>query len=138
MVLISKTLLCLLLCFVVTTAGQSTDAGADRILGRWLFPKKQTCVEIYRENGRYYGRMAEVSASAAANYGNIRNKIVLTDLSYVDNEWKGGSMIHPSSGARFDVVMHLTDANTLVATVFKGVRFISKDLVLTRQAQAGQ
>jgi uncharacterized protein (DUF2147 family) len=133
MFLATKTLLCLILCLVVTTVGQSTDAGADRILGRWLFPKKQTCVEIYRENGLYFGRMAEVSPSAAANYGNIRNKIVLANLSYSDNEWSGGSMIHPSSGARFNVAMRLNGPNTLVATVYKGVRFISKDLVLTRQ-----
>jgi uncharacterized protein (DUF2147 family) len=129
----SKHLLCFILCLVVTTVSQSTDAGADRILGRWLFPKKQTCVEIYRENGLYFGRMAEVSASASASYGNIQNKIVLTNLAYADNEWAGGSMIHPSSGARFSVVMRLSDPNTLVATVYKGVRFISKDLVLTRQ-----
>jgi uncharacterized protein (DUF2147 family) len=133
MFFLSKILLCFSLCFVVTTASQSIDAGADRILGRWLFPKKQTCVEIYRENGLYFGRMAEVSASAAANYGNIRNKIVLTNLAYNNNQWEGGSMIHPSSGARFSVEMRLHDPNTLIATVYKGVRFISKDLVLTRQ-----
>ena len=92
-------------------------------------------MEIYRENGRYYGRMAEVSATAAANYGNIKNKIVLANLSYTNDQWKGGTMIHPSSGAKFDVEMRLVDANTLVATVYKSVRFISKDLVLTRKAE---
>ncbi|WP_375448226.1 DUF2147 domain-containing protein [uncultured Fibrella sp.] len=133
MLLITKLGLGLLLCLVVTTAGQSTDASADRILGRWLFPKKQTCVEIYRENGRYYGRMAAISASCASSYGDINNRVVLTNLSYSDNEWKGGTMIHPSSGSKFDVEMKMTNANTLVATVYKGVRFISKELVLTRQ-----
>ncbi|MBO0952433.1 DUF2147 domain-containing protein [Fibrella forsythiae] len=133
MFLITKLGLGLLLCLVVTTAGQSTDASADRILGRWLFPKKQTCVEIYRENGRYFGRMAAISASCANDYGNINNQVVLTNLSYAGNEWKGGTMIHPSSGSKFDVEMRMTNANTLVATVYKGVRFISKELVLTRQ-----
>lgn len=130
---ISKFSLALLLCLVVTTAGQSTDAGADRILGRWLFPKKQTCVEIYREGGRYFGRMTAVSASCTSSYGDINNQVVMTNLSYVDNEWKGGTMIHPSSGSKFDVELRLANANTLVATVYKGVRFISKELVLTRQ-----
>ncbi|MEZ0483608.1 DUF2147 domain-containing protein [Fibrella aquatica] len=125
--------LCLLLCLVATTVGQSTDASADRILGRWLFPKKQTCVEIYRENGRYYGRMAAISASCANDYGDINNQVVLTNLSYAKDEWKGGTMVHPSSGTKFDVEMRLTNANTLVATVYKGVRFINKELVLTRQ-----
>lgn len=133
MLLITKLGLGLLLCLVVTTAGQSTDTSADRILGRWLFPKKQTCVEIYRENGRYFGRMAAISASCANDYGNINNQVVLTNLSYAGNEWKGGTMIHPSSGSKFDVEMRMTNANTLVATVYKGVRFISKELVLTRQ-----
>lgn len=133
MIFATKFGLCLLLCLVVTTAGQSTDASADRILGRWLFPKKQTCVEIYRENGRYFGRMAAVSASFASSYGNIKDRVVLTNLSYADNQWKGGTMIHPSSGNKFDVDMHMTNANTLVATVYKGIRFVSKELVLTRQ-----
>ena len=126
--------LCLLLSLVVTTAGQSTDASADRILGRWLFPKKQTCIEIYRENGRYFGRMAAISASCASSYGDINNRVVLTNLSYANNEWKGGTLVHPSSGGKFDVEMRLTNANTLVATVYKGIRFVSKELVLSRQA----
>lgn len=133
MLFVSKLGLCLLLCLVVTTAGQSTDASADRILGRWLFPKKQTCVEIYRENGRYFGRMAAISASCASSYGDINNRVVLTNLSYTANEWKGGTMIHPSSGSKFDVELRMTNVNTLVATVYKGVRFINKELVLTRQ-----
>ncbi len=133
MYFLNKLALCLLLCLVVTTAGQSTDTSADRILGRWLFPKKQTCVEIYRENGRYFGRMAAISASCATSYGNIKDQVVLTNLSYTDNQWKGGTMIHPSSGSKFDVELRMTNANTLVATVYKGIRFVSKELVLTRQ-----
>ena len=133
MLLITKLCLCLLLCFVFITTGQSTDASADRIVGRWLFPKKQTCVEIYRDNGRYFGRMAAISASCASDYGNIKDQVVLTNLSYNKDEWKGGTMIHPSTGTKFDVEMRLTNANTLVATVYKGVRFLNKELVLTRQ-----
>ncbi len=133
MYFLSKLGLCLLLCLVVTTAGQSTDASADRILGRWLFPKKQTCVEIYRENGRYFGRMAAISASCATSYGNIKDQVVLTNLSYAQNQWKGGTMIHPTSGSKFDIELRMTNANTLVATVYKSIRFVSKELVLTRQ-----
>jgi len=134
MLLVSRISLALLLCLVLTTAGQSSDTSADRILGRWLFPKKQTCVEIYRENGRYFGRMAAISASCASDYGNIKNQVVLTNLSYTQNEWKGGTMIHPTSGSKFDVELRMTSPNTLVATVYKGVRFINKELVLTRQS----
>ena len=130
---ITKFSLALVFCLAVTTAGQSTDASADRILGRWLFPKKQTCVEIYRENGRYFGRMTAISASCASDYGDINNRVVLTNLSYAKDEWRGGTMVHPSSGTKFDVEMRMTNANTLVATVYKGIRFISKELVLTRQ-----
>ena len=125
--------LSLLLSLIVTTAGQSTDTSADRILGRWLFPKKQTCVEIFRENGRYFGRMAAISASCANDYGDINNRVVLTNLSYAKDEWRGGTMVHPSSGTKFDVDMRMTNANTLIATVYKGIRFLNKELVLTRQ-----
>ena len=137
MLIASKLCLCLLFCFVLTTTGLSTDASADRIVGRWLFPKKQTCVEIYRENGRYFGRMTAVSASCTSSYGDISNRVVLTNLSYAGDIWKGGTMIHPSSGTKFDVDMRMTNANTLVATVYKGVRFLSKELILTRQQPAG-
>ncbi len=133
MTFVTKFSLGFLLCLVATTAGQSSDTSADRILGRWLFPKKQTCVEIYRENGRYFGRMAAVSASCTSSYGDIKDRVVLTNLSYSNNEWKGGTMIHPSSGGKFDVDMRMSNANTLVATVYKSVRFISKELILTRQ-----
>ena len=134
--LFSKTLFCLLLCLIAVSTGQSTDTNADRILGRWLFPKKQTCVEIYRENGLYFGRMAKISGSCQASYGDISNKVVLTNLSYVNNEWTGGSMVHPNSGVKFSVEMRMSDANTVVATVYKGMRFLSKELILTRQQPA--
>nr|ARK11460.1 hypothetical protein A6C57_14645 [Fibrella sp. ES10-3-2-2] len=78
--------------------------------------------------------MAAISASCASDYGDIKNQVVLTNLSYTQNEWKGGTMIHPTSGSKFDVELRMTSPNTLVATVYKGVRFINKELVLTRQS----
>ncbi len=136
MTLLSKTLFCLLLCLIAVSTGQSTDSNADRILGRWLFPKKLTCVEIYRENGLYFGRMTQISGSCQASYGDIKDKVVLTNLSYAENGWSGGTMVHPSSGMKFSVDMRMSNANTIVATVYKGMRLFSKELILTRQQPA--
>ena len=136
MTLFNKILFCLLLCLIAVSTGQSTDSNADRILGRWLFPKKQTCVEIYRENGLYFGRMTQISGSCQASYGDIKDKVVLTNLSYAENGWSGGTMVHPSSGMKFSVDMRMANANTIVATVYKGIRMFSKELILTRQQPA--
>lgn len=104
----------------------------DRIVGRWYFPTRESDIEIYRENGRYFAKIVAVSQATAAKFGEMANKMLLTDLTFTKNEWSGGQLIHPQTGNRFDVFLKLTNPNTLVITAYKGCRLFNKAYTLTR------
>ncbi len=105
---------------------------SDRILGHWYFPKRESNIEIYRENGHYFAKILAVSEATAARFGAMDNKLLLTNLSFAKNEWSGGQLIHPQTGNRFDVFLTLSDDNTLVITAYKGCRLFNKAYILTR------
>lgn len=116
-------------------AGRSSvDHTADQILGRWLFPAKGSSVEIYRSGDRYFGRIADVSPTGQHQFGLVKNKVLLSNLIFDGNSWSGGELIHPKTGNRFSIELRLRDSRTLHATVYKGIRWIHKEFVLTRPA----
>lgn len=104
----------------------------DRIVGRWYFPTRESDIEIYRANGRYFAKIVAVSQATADKFGDMANKMLLTDLTFDKNEWAGGQLIHPQTGHRFDVFLTLTGPNTLVITAYKGCRLFNKAYTLTR------
>lgn len=110
----------------------STDRTADQILGRWLFPAKGSSVEIYRSGDRYFGRIADVSPKGQQQFGLTRNKLLLSNLAFDGAGWSGGELIHPKTGNRFSIELRLHDSRTLQATVYKGVRWMNKEFILTR------
>ena len=114
-------------------AGRSSvDHTADQILGRWLFPAKGSSVEIYRSGDRYFGRIADVSLTGQQQFGLVKNKILLSNLLFDGDSWSGGELIHPKTGNHFSIELRLRDSRTLHATVYKGIRWIHKEFVLTR------
>ncbi|MBC8156226.1 MAG: DUF2147 domain-containing protein [Bacteroidetes bacterium] len=107
-------------------------AASDQIIGRWYFPKRASDIEIYQENGLYFGKIVAVNEATTAEFGAMNNKMLMTNLTFAKNEWAGGQLIHPQTGNRFDVFLTLADANTLVVTAYKGCRLFSKTYKLTR------
>ena len=105
---------------------------SDRILGRWYFPDRDSNIEIYRENGRYFARILSVSEATATAFGPMDNKILLTNLSFTKNEWSGGELIHPQTGNHFDVFLTLANDDTLRITAYKGCRLFNRTYTLVR------
>ncbi|MCK8495609.1 MULTISPECIES: hypothetical protein [Spirosoma] len=71
---------------------------ADQILGRWLFPSKGSSVEIYRIGARYFARVAEVDQAGEKNYGLVRDKPLIRNLTYDGQAWSAGELEHPKTG----------------------------------------
>ena len=114
-------------------SGQSSsDRTADQILGRWLFPAKGSSIEVYRSGDRYFGRIADVSATGQNQFGLAKNQLLISNLSFDGKNWSGGELIHPKTGTHFDIDIKMSDSQTLTATVYKGCRWVHKEFVLTR------
>ena len=125
----------LLFLLVWPNPGQSADdRSADLILGRWLFPAKQSSIEVYRSGDRYFGRIADVSGNGRQQFGIVKDQLLISNLSFNGTGWSGGKLVHPKTGDHFDVELKLRDSRTLVARVYKGCRWLHKEYTLTRQS----
>ena len=118
--------------YILSTGNAPVNPKSDRIVGRWYFPKRESNIEIYRENGHYFAKILAVSEATTAKFGAMDNKILLTNLSFTKNEWSGGELIHPQTGNHFDVFLTLSDDNTLLITAYKGCRLFNKTYTLVR------
>lgn len=124
--------LSLLLLLPPLLGNSSTDRTADQILGRWEFPGRGSTIDVYRTGDRYYGRIADVSATGSKNFGLEKNQLLIINLSFDGKGWSGGELIHPRTGNHLDVEISLRDSKTASAIVYKGWRWLHKEYVLTR------
>ncbi|GAB3571627.1 hypothetical protein GCM10027578_30230 [Spirosoma luteolum] len=126
-------LLALCFCFALPISGRSsTDRTGDVILGRWHFPSKGSSVDVYRSGNRYFARVAETDNAGIRNYGLAKDKIIMSNLEYDGQVWGGGELIHPKTGHHLDVELSLTETGGLRVLVYKGIKLLHKQFVMTR------
>ncbi|CAN5672735.1 hypothetical protein BH09BAC4_BH09BAC4_40580 [soil metagenome] len=113
--------------------GAKADLPADQILGRWLFPSKGSSVDIYRIGNQYFARVAEVDKAGEKNYGLIKDKVLIRNLTYDGEVWSDGDLVHPKTGMTLSVEVHLSGPHTITVTVYKGIKLLHKKFIMTRQ-----
>lgn len=121
----------ILLLFLLT--GAKADQQADRIIGRWQFPTKGSSVDIYRRGTLYYARVAEVDKAGEKNYGLMKDSLLIYNLRYDGQLWSGGRLVHPKTGISLSVEVHMLSPHAIDVTVYKGLKFLHKKFVMTRQ-----
>ncbi len=119
------------LTILLISGGWARNRSADLILGRWLFPARESTVEVYQEGGRYFGRI--IAVGDAYKEKMPENKLLFTDLVYSGTEWNGGKLIHPSTNTSYDVAIQLENPQTLNVTVYKGLRCLQRNYKLIRK-----
>lgn len=105
----------------------------DRILGRWLNEQKNAEIEIYKQDGKYYGKVLKITelekmemerledAEKEEKIKRIQGKIILKNLVYKKNKWVNGTIIAPKKNQEADCVMSISsDYNTLNINITKG------------------
>lgn len=119
------------LTLLFVSGGWTTNRSADLILGRWLFPARESTVEVYQEGGRYFGRIVAVGEAYKTKIP--ENKLLFTNLVYNGKEWNGGKLIHPSTNTHYDVAIQVENQHTLNVTVYKGLRCFQRNYKLVRK-----
>jgi uncharacterized protein (DUF2147 family) len=116
-------------CFCFLSVFASTDlraqgtSAADAILGVYENPEGERRMEIYKQNGQYFGKITWIrSQDGKARVGDV----VLKNLTYASGQWKG--KIHmPARNSDFPAVVALPDTNTLQITGKSGFASRSKE-----------
>jgi uncharacterized protein (DUF2147 family) len=123
----------------VFSAYAATDP--DDILGVWSNGKNTGHISIYKDKGKYYGKLIwltqpnDKEGKAKVDKNNpdvkVRNKpllglIMLRDFKYKDEEWTDGKIYNPDDGKEYKAYMKLKDEKTLSVRGYIGFSWIGK------------
>ncbi len=114
----------LLLCLVFSTVSFSQS-----IVGKWKSIDEQTkkaesIIEVYQENGKFYGKIIKILDPANKNAicdqckGKNKNKpieglVIINGLTKDGDEWSGGKVLDPKNGKKYKCYITLKDKNTM-------------------------
>lgn len=113
---------------------------ADDVLGIYLTEIKDAKIQVYKKNGKFYGKVVWMADPIDEN-GNpqtdkenpievlqkrpILNMDILSNLSFDDDEWSGGTIYDPKTGDSYDCKIWLV-GNTLKVRGYLGWLFDTK------------
>jgi uncharacterized protein (DUF2147 family) len=140
-------LLITLISLTSSTSYQPTLLDADKVLGIWQTEEKDGKIEIYKQNGKYYGkliwgaRMFETDGKTSKKdvknsdkvlqSRNLQNLIILTDFIFSGSKWEDGKIYDPDSGKTYSCVMKF-DGEKLKITGYIGFSWIGKTVLWTK------
>ena len=124
-----------------------SGANGDAIIGTWLTEEENGKIEIYKQDGKYYGKlvwgsnMFDENGKSKLDAKNpdkaLRTKplqglILLSNFEYNDdNEWEGGKIYDPQNGKTYSCIMKL-DGNVLKVTGYIGFSWIGRTVKWTK------
>jgi uncharacterized protein (DUF2147 family) len=132
---------------IVTASFTPPPPHADSILGVWKNSTGKGHVEIYRENGRYHGRIAWLRDATDA-HGRPRldfhnadpsrqNKpllglTMLRNFRFEGGEWNDGHIYNPGDGREYRAFIRMKDHQTLLVRGYLGISLLGKSDTWTR------
>lgn len=132
-------------CLLITFFCQSQS---DEILGIWLEEEKQSKIEIYKEDNRFFGKIIWLKEPLDEN-GNekldkenpnpslrknpINGLIIMKNLKYVkEGEWSNGEIYDARSGKTYSLEVYMKDPNKLDLRGYLGFTLFGKTTSWTR------
>ena len=115
----------------------------DDIIGIWTDSQGKVRAQIFKKNGKYYGRIVwlknakDLNGKPKVDKNNpdpaLRNKpviglVMLKDFRYdeEDEEWTDGHIYNPNDGEDYKAYMELKDKNTLSVRGYIGFSILGK------------
>ncbi len=128
------------------------EVKADDILGVWLNEDKDAHVKIYKEDGKYYGKIIWLKDPIRPETGkpkldrenedeSLRSRpvmglMLLNDFVFDgDDEWEDGTIYDPKNGKTYKCYMEFedeTDQNTLKVRGYIGFSLLGRTTYWTR------
>jgi len=121
--------------------------GEDKVIGQWFNEEKDAKVEIYKENGKYFGKVVWLeSPNNEAGTPKLDTKnpveelqtrpvlglLLLKDFIYDDEEWEEGEIYDPKSGKTYSCYMEFESEKVLIIKGYIGVKWIGKTTYWTK------
>lgn len=113
----------------------------DAILGVWSNATNRGQILVYKQNGKYYGKIIWLLKPNDQNNlpkvdknnpdKNLRTNpllglVMLNDFKYENEQWVDGKIYNPEDGKEYKAYMKLKDNQTLSVRGYIGFSFIGK------------
>lgn len=122
---------------------------ADAILGKWLNEDQDAHIQIYKESGKYYGKIVwlkepidEVTGKPKLDDENddealqsrpVMGLVILNDFIYDgDGEWEDGTIYDPKNGKTYDCYMNFGEDKSLKIRGYIGISWIGRNTYWTK------
>jgi uncharacterized protein (DUF2147 family) len=130
----------LLLSLIVVTL-QSFTQQCDEILGVWANDSGKGHIQIYKQEGKYYGKIiwlkqpTDETGKPKIDKKNpdknlqarpLMGMVMLRDFQFEGEEWTGGKIYNPSDGKEYKCYMKLKDPKTLSIRGYIGFSLLGK------------
>ncbi len=139
----------LLFVLLLSSATLAQKVGEDAILGKWLNQDKTGKFEIYKENGKFYGKIYWLKRPVDRKTGKpktdtynpdkklqgrkLMGLVFLTDFVFDgDSYWENGKIYDPNSGSTYKSNMHLESNDVLKVKGYIGFAFLGRTVTWTR------
>lgn len=114
----------------------------DAIIGQWINPDKSAKFDIYKKNGKYFGKIIWGNSRDTKDSKNpdpnlkkrdLIGLTILNDLVFEDrNTWINGTIYDPNDGKTYTCKLTLTSTNTLDVRGFLGVSLFGRTETWTK------
>ncbi len=118
---------------------------AGTIVGTWIVAEKDATIQIYRQDGAYFGRIAwlreEADPNAGTSVGNSDSRmheeprvgmVILRNFRFNGQHWEGGTLYDPTDGKTYKGTLALDPKGMLHVRGFIGIRLLGKTTVWQR------
>jgi len=142
----------LMLLALIVLAGLSLNAQthkADDILGTWLNQEATGKVTLYKENGKYFGKLVWLREPTDKTTGKPRTdkenpdaklkSVPLIGMVNLQNftfdgkeEWSGGTIYDPKNGKTYKCYIQFEGANKLKIRGYMGVSLLGRNTYWTK------
>lgn len=114
----------------------SAPEDGDQILGTWVNQEQTTHIEIYKQDGRYYGKIVWIPSNVDQDGNPITDRKnpdeelrdrellgidILEGFEYKKGEWKDGTLYSPQNGKKVSPTLQITSDDELNIKVKKGL-----------------
>jgi len=136
------------LLFAIIPAIAQNDP-ADQILGKWLNEDKDAHVDVYKEAGKYFGKIVwlkepneeltglpkldDENSDVSLQSRPVMGLVILQDFIYDgDGEWEDGTIYDPKNGKTYSCYMEFDEEGILKIRGYIGFSWIGRSSYWTR------
>ena len=115
------------------------QANPDAILGIWFNEEKDAKIKVYKENGKFYGKIVwhktgdDISPYDEHNPDPELKKrkkvglVILTDFEFDDGQWEDGEIYDPKSGKTYSCIIKLQKDGGLHVRGYIGISLLGRN-----------